>query len=160
MAHESSIIYFAYGSNLDLEQMGRRCPGARALGTAILGGFRLGFAGRSSLWGGGVATLVRDIEAFVPGLLWTLAPSDLERLDRFEGHPYAYERTLLQVCDADGNDVRACVYIKEGASPNAPTDDYAGLIRRAYIHRGFDEALLERALRESSSRTAPVGGAR
>ena len=52
--------YFAYGSNLDAAQMRARCPSAKLLGAAILDGYRLGFAGQSAAWGGGVATVVRD----------------------------------------------------------------------------------------------------
>jgi hypothetical protein len=54
--------YFAYGSNLDAAQMRARCPSAKLLGAAILDGYRLGFAGQSAAWGGGVATVVRDGE--------------------------------------------------------------------------------------------------
>lgn len=32
--------YFAYGSNMDVRQMGQRCPGATLLWTATLGGYR------------------------------------------------------------------------------------------------------------------------
>ena len=36
-------LYFAYGSNLDAEQMKARCPTARPLRTARLADHRLGF---------------------------------------------------------------------------------------------------------------------
>ena len=31
-------LYFAYGSNINLEQMAWRCPGAEVFGPAVLGG--------------------------------------------------------------------------------------------------------------------------
>lgn len=37
--------YIAYGSNLNVRQMLRRCPGARVLGTAVLTGWELLFKG-------------------------------------------------------------------------------------------------------------------
>ena len=37
--------YIAYGSNLNIWQMLRRCPGARVLGTAVLTGWELLFKG-------------------------------------------------------------------------------------------------------------------
>ena len=37
--------YLAYGSNLNMEQMHYRCPGAVPLGTAELEGYRLLFKG-------------------------------------------------------------------------------------------------------------------
>ena len=33
-------LYFAYGSNMDRLAMKRRCPGARAVGPAVLEGYR------------------------------------------------------------------------------------------------------------------------
>ena len=33
-------LYFAYGSNMNRSAMTRRCPGARAIGTAVLEGYR------------------------------------------------------------------------------------------------------------------------
>ena len=35
--------YLAYGSNLNLEQMSRRCPTARVVGKAQLENYRLAF---------------------------------------------------------------------------------------------------------------------
>ena len=35
--------YFAYGSNLNFEQMAYRCPEATAVGTARLDGYELAF---------------------------------------------------------------------------------------------------------------------
>ena len=116
-------LYFAYGSNLDGAQMRRRCPSARLVGAAILDGYRLGFAGRSASWGGGVATVVRDREGRVPGLVWVVSADDLDRLDRFEG----------------ATEHRA----KRGAQG---TEAYLGVIWQAYRRHGFDEQGLSRAL--------------
>lgn len=33
-------LYFAYGSNMDPEQFGSRCPNSRTLGTATLASYR------------------------------------------------------------------------------------------------------------------------
>ena len=37
--------YLAYGSNLNIQQMAVRCPGARAVGTATIRDFKLAFRG-------------------------------------------------------------------------------------------------------------------
>ena len=34
------IYYFAYGSNMDMEQMRRRCPDAKRIDTAVLHGWK------------------------------------------------------------------------------------------------------------------------
>lgn len=138
-------LYFAYGSNLDGAQMRRRCPGARLVGAGVLDGYRLGFAGRSRQWGGAVATVVRARGERVPGLVWTLGDEDLERLDRFEGHPRSYRRKRLLV-EVDGHRRRAHVYRKEEGDMGLPTDAYVDVIRRAYRRHGFDERGLAPAL--------------
>ena len=48
-------FYFAYGSNMNLDQMGFRCPHARVAGTVCLEDYRLAFCGMSA--GNGVATI-------------------------------------------------------------------------------------------------------
>ena len=48
-------LYFAYGSNINLEQMACRCPAAEVVGSAVLDGYELLFRGNRS--GYGVATV-------------------------------------------------------------------------------------------------------
>lgn len=76
------MLYLAYGSNLHLLQMARRCPTAKVFGTALLNGYRMLFRGNG--WGG-VATVERDAESSVPVLLWEIQPADEAALDRYEG---------------------------------------------------------------------------
>ena len=38
-------LYFAYGSNINLEQMAIRCPAAQVVGPAVLDGYELLFRG-------------------------------------------------------------------------------------------------------------------
>ena len=38
-------LYFAYGSNINLEQMAVRCPAAQVVGPAVLDGYELLFRG-------------------------------------------------------------------------------------------------------------------
>ena len=47
-------LYFAYGSNINLEQMNWRCPEAEVFGAAVLEGYELLFRGNSSRGGGAV----------------------------------------------------------------------------------------------------------
>lgn len=41
MNPEKTKLYIAYGSNLNLEQMRRRCPTAELVGKTVLRGWRL-----------------------------------------------------------------------------------------------------------------------
>ncbi len=93
----SRVLYFAYGSNLDPEQMASRCPSARAAFPAQLADHRLDFTYFSTRWSGGSADVVRHFGESVWGIVYELDPADLPRLDRFEG---GYRRVFLPVRDA------------------------------------------------------------
>ena len=49
-------LYFAYGSNISLDQMAHRCPEAALLGPVFLPNYELRFRGNDG--GRGVATIV------------------------------------------------------------------------------------------------------
>lgn len=89
-------LYFAYGLNMDRDGMRQRCPGAVALGPAVLErhGFFIGLAG----WGS-----VRPAAGErVHGVLWRLTPRDLAVLHSYELlHKGVYEvRHLPVLCGA------------------------------------------------------------
>ena len=84
--------YFAYGSNLDPNQMKNRCPASRVVGTAKLIGYRLAFSYYSDGWAGGVANVEKSEGSEVWGVIYELMETDLESLDVFEGHPKIYQR--------------------------------------------------------------------
>ena len=134
------MIYLAYGSNLHIEQMQRRCPTAEVLGTSTLLGYRLVF--------NGVATIEPDPDRSVPVLLWDIKPADEPPLDRYEGFPHLYRRETVQV-ELNGKTVDAMVYImnSEGIAPPSPY--YYDVIRQGYEMNGLDIAVLEQARRES-----------
>ena len=85
-------LYFAYGSNLDGAQMRRRCPTSAPAGPATLDGWRLAFGGHSRTWGGPVATLVKDPDEWVDGLLYALLCTGTTLALPFA---YAYDLVLL-----------------------------------------------------------------
>ena len=77
-------LYFAYGSNIDLEQMVRRCPAAQVVGPVTLENYELAFRGS------GFATIVPKKGGVVHGLLWSITPLCEQALDRYEGYPRHY----------------------------------------------------------------------
>jgi len=107
---EATTLVFAFGSNLDIEQMHRRCGGVDVEGIAILPGYRLVFAGWSARWRGAVATILPSAAGRVPGVLYRVSRAGLDALDRFEGVPTVYERTAVRVFDADERWRRAQAY--------------------------------------------------
>lgn len=73
-------LYFAYGSNINLEQMAHRCPDARLMGPVTLEDYELRFRGH------GFATVAPGKGGVVHGLLWKLTPQCEQALDLYEGY--------------------------------------------------------------------------
>lgn len=138
-------LYFAYGSNLNPEQMRRRCPDSQFIDVAILRDFHLAFAGHSKRWGGGVATVLEAPEGQVEGIVWSISDRDLESLDRCEGYPYSYDRSSFEVHLTSGEVRSAVVYVKRDDTSVPPSAEYLEVITKAYEHRGFDLSELARA---------------
>ena len=141
-------LYFAYGSNINPEQMADRCPAAEVVGTAVLGGYELLFRGNRS--GYGVATIEPQPGKQVHGLLWKLTPECEQSLDFYEGYPRLYGKEDITVCTADGKGLTVMAYIMTGEmwrDPAIPSQTYYDGILDGYRQNGLPEKELERALK-------------
>lgn len=141
------VLYFAYGSNLDDAQMRARCANAHVVGRGTLPNYALVFGGFSHRWGGAVASVARAKGACVEGLLYELGDVDLRALDRFEGHPFAYERVIKLVLDESGRRRRVMTYLQpeDGFEAWSPPQGYFDVLWHAYARLGFDFEPLARA---------------
>jgi hypothetical protein len=145
------IEYFAYGSNLDPEQMRARCPSARALSRARLPHYRLEFSHFSARWQGGAADILPSYGDAVWGIVYWLEAADLPRLDRYEG---AYERILLRVEDARGLHLPVLSYTVRRKGSFHPTPEYvAKMLRWAELWH-FPPSYLARLRQEPRARQA------
>ena len=139
-------LYFAYGSNINLDQMRYRCPDATVYGQAVLDNYDLRFRGS------GVATVEPKEGACVYGLLWELTDKCEASLDRYEGYPNFYHKTVLPVT-LDGEEVHAMVYIMDLAMPaGLPSTMYYDIVEKGYRDCGLDPAYLQAALKTSMER--------
>ncbi len=146
--------YFAFGSNMDEEQMAHRCPGARPLAFATLPQHRLVFRGPSRNRGGGVASVDPYDGQEVHGVVWEVTEPDLLTLDRLEGAPQWYKRATVHVVLRDGSSTQAVLYrLPEDVLEMVPTDAYYDQIAAACHHHRLDLAGLEDAL-ERAERAA------
>ncbi|TGJ80070.1 hypothetical protein E0Z10_g8702 [Xylaria hypoxylon] len=85
-------LYFAYGSNLWMEQMAARCPNSYYTGRALLPDYRWQINER------GYANIVPASGFTVHGLVYELGAGDEARLDRSEGvSSGAYSKAYLPV---------------------------------------------------------------
>jgi len=146
------MLYFAYGSNLEPEQMRRRCPGHHVVGLAELRDFRLTFPLTSHDWGGGVASVSVAHGDAVWGVVFELTEEDLASLDRYEGfvapgdqhNLYDRETVSVQLVRADDGSfprrLRAWTYIARPANPSPPSRRYLdAIVGGARHHRLPDD---------------------
>ena len=111
-------LYFAYGSNMDVDAMARRCPRSKALGLARLERHRL--AAMREGW----LTAVRDPSSAVHGVLWSLALTDVAALDRYEGLFEGLYAKETQPVIAERGPKQAIVYFGVNAGPGVPRPAY------------------------------------
>ena len=132
------MLYFAFGSNLDVEQMQRRCPDSTVAGRALLPGYRLEFSGTSRRWqGGGTCNIIPAAGSSVPGVLYQLSTEDFDALDRFEGAPGRYRRHEIEV-ETDSGMVTAVSYTRvDTPIANPPSPAYAATVAYGYGLHGF-----------------------
>ena len=141
--------YIAYGSNLNVEQMIRRCPGAIPIGTAELENYILYFRGSGS---GYYLTIEPKIGSKVPVAIWEVTGEDEEALDRYEGYPRFYYKQdfTLPVKMLNGGmieELSCFAYIMtEGRRVGIPTQYYMETCIQGYRDFGFDTKILKRTV--------------
>ena len=152
--------YLAYGSNLDMERMGHRCPYAVPIGTTEIYGYRLLFK-RSKT--GSYATIEQDANESVPAVVWLLSEYDEHLLDGYEGCPrYYYKKQFqLPVWNLEGHrmkKLKPCMaYILHEERPlGCPSRDYFKLLNDGYADWGFPKDVLYRGLCASIGRVAAM----
>jgi gamma-glutamylcyclotransferase (GGCT)/AIG2-like uncharacterized protein YtfP len=126
-------LYFAYGANMDVAAMERRCPSSRPIGLARLPRHRW------IISTDGYANVVRDPRREVQGTLWELALSDVPVLDRFEDVPRLYRKVQQPVIAATGIR-RALVYVGRAADAGRPRPGYLDDVIRAAEAAGLPPA--------------------
>jgi phage replication-related protein YjqB (UPF0714/DUF867 family)/gamma-glutamylcyclotransferase (GGCT)/AIG2-like uncharacterized protein YtfP len=128
--------YFAYGSNLCVAQMARRCPDATNPRPATLADHEWLINQR------GVATVERSAGTHVHGVVWDLSDRDLATLDRAEGVPVRYRRDKLTVGTPDGP-ADAWVYVDHRVETGAPRPGYLERIIDGAIHHRLPSPWIE-----------------
>ncbi len=131
-------LYFAYGSNMDPEQMGHRDLGWTRAEGAVLSGYRLAFDfDARSRWLGGAANVVPDEDMSVEGVLYHL-DGDIAVMDGWEG---GYRRIQVRVVLLnDGTEREAWTYevIDKGEHMN-PSEVYVDQMLRGAREFGLSD---------------------
>lgn len=134
-------LYFAYGSNINLDQMAYRCPDAEVVGPVTLENHELLFRR------GGFATIAPKEGETVTGLLWSITPECEQSLDRYEGYPRFYDKRPVTVRDSQGQELSVMAYIMDERfrEPMLPACSYYHGILEGYRQNGMPTEPLKRA---------------
>lgn len=160
--NDDDRLYFAYGSNLHMAQMGERCPYAAPVGRARLEGYRLEFRG--------VLTIVEDPKGVVEGAVWKTTPFDERRLDQYEGFPSMYRKEDITVKLQDENGtptdetVTCYVYLMNAGRKALPYPSYLAVCLEGAEHWAIPGQVFHDALEddeeaaEAPPTRAPIKG--
>lgn len=140
------ILYFAYGSNMKLEQMESRGK-VISHTTAVLRDHKLVFNKISKRNPSeGFANVIKSSGSVVEGVLYLL-DDDISQLDKSEGVPVHYTKETMTVERADGTTLNALVYI---ANPDRtadnllPSKEYVGkLLENKKLTDGYVKLIRE-----------------
>jgi len=147
------MLYFAYGSNLNLDQMARRTPAAMPVSPYVLKDWKLVFRG--------VADIVPAEGETVQGGLWDLTPECEAALDRYEGfnaeHPNSgmYRKVYLERGDLPNGETTVMIYVMRSTGIYPPSAGYFDGIKVGYRHFDLPVAPLFTALEASYDDKAP-----
>lgn len=148
------MLYFAYGSNLNVEQMRARCPKAIPLGNFYLRNNRLVFRG--------VADCIEMSGAVCPGGIWSITSECEKALDRYEGYKMSkpsegmYYKEIIEVCNAD-NEVSAelMIYRMNSTGIMPPSQNYYDTIADGYRNFRLPLKRLKQAVVRAYDNKAP-----
>jgi len=149
------VHYFAYGSNMDQEELTRKIQseGGDPSGVsnprwARLDDWRLVFNYFSERRRAGAANIERAQGRWVEGVLWDATEEAMHFIDRKEGCPDCYQRVPVRVSDREGQllpDVVTYEVVpkrkRTGFCP--PNREYLDLMKRAALKFGFSEEYRE-----------------
>ncbi len=144
MSLSNRVWYFAYGSNLNVDQMNGLVGEWHLSKRAIARSYKLIFNVRSTRWEGNAANLVPTdgFEDIVYGVVYLLAEDQFLKLGRHEGVAPVDIRVELE----DGNDIaHAKTFVWKSASPpGEPSERYRRTMETGLQQHGYKESVVER----------------
>ena len=123
-----TMHYFAYGSNMNHQQMIRRCPNSVFVKRLYLQNHKLIYDGYATQRTGAVANIVEFSGSIVWGALFKIDVNDLKALDKYEDYPNSYLRKIIEVKDEENNNYQTITYYRTDQKEDEPHPDYRNCI--------------------------------
>ena len=122
------MLYFAYGSNLNHNQMLLfRCKGSKYIKKIFLKNYQLSFCHPNKKNAYGYANVKKKRGSKVPGVIWKITKKHEKILDRYEDFPNSYEKAFFKK-----NGKKVMYYIMGACSNRKPSRRYLKLIIKGY----------------------------
>ncbi|KAI1289564.1 Gamma-glutamylcyclotransferase [Halotydeus destructor] len=134
-----SFYYFAYGSNLLPARLRLANKSATKVSNGILPGYMIVFANYSNFWKGGAATIIKDDESYVMGVVYELSQEDAASLDAQES---GYDAIQVDIETGRGQRMKCKTYtMKEELSVKLtlPSLSYKNVIIAGAKENKFSE---------------------
>ncbi len=141
------MFYFAYGANLNIDNMKYRCPNAVPVVKFSMPNYKLVFKG--------VADIVPSTNDSVEGVLWDITDKCEQALDIFEGYPHLYRKEYFTIqmggklADDFGDNTDVMFYSMNRTEYGEPSQGYFNCILDGYIANKLDTDFLYDALLHS-----------
>ena len=131
------MLYFAYGSNLNLFQMKRRCKDSVFLKKYELKGYKLNFRSKYR-----AADIEKSKNSIVPGALFEISKSDEKKLDVYEDFPILYKKLYFTYYNRT-----VMTYIMVNKTEfRYPTERYLNVVKQGYRGCNLNTDYLTKAL--------------
>ena len=131
------MLYFAYGSNLNLFQMKRRCKDSIFLKKYELKGYRLNFRSKYR-----AADIEKSKNSLVPGALFEISKTDEKKLDVYEDFPVLYKKLYFSYYNK-----KVMTYIMVNKTEfRYPTERYLNVVKQGYKDCNLNISYLIKAL--------------
>lgn len=139
---EVHILYFAYGSNLNLDQMKKRCPEFKKIGYGILKNY-LWFISKR-----GYANIVPSENDEVHGIIYDLSESDIDNLDIKEGVTSGcYSKNFL-IVECNRFPFKCLVYVDSTQTPGVPKTEYITRINQGIMDSKLSPDYISKTIRK------------
>ena len=136
------MLYFAYGSNLNHEQMKRRCSGAKYIKKHTLKSYKLCFSHKTKSSIYGHANIITNKKSKVLGALWDINKKDEKELDWYEGVDYNYYKKNYFTLKGK----KVLVYVQKIYYLQKPNSTYLHTIIKGYKDCSLDMRKLKKTI--------------
>ncbi|MBU4501193.1 MAG: gamma-glutamylcyclotransferase [Nanoarchaeota archaeon] len=148
------VLYFAYGSNMLLSQIGKRLknPDLSPCCVVYAEDRTLIFPRKSDKQKGGVASIEEKKDDKVFGAVFEITDEELKKLDSFEGYKKGcknnrYEHREIELKKEDGTIIRAITYVANKKGIYLPSQYYMNKIIRGATECKLPETYIQKLKR-------------